>query len=116
MLRQIDADFRYIASAGTDRDGDGANWPSVQVTTARRSWPALTLGLIGEHQACNAAVAVAAVEELSKPGVPIGDAAVASGLARVHWPARLEIMARRPLVLLDCASQRRVGPGVGAGA
>ena len=42
-------------------------------------------------------------EELIAHGVPIGDRAVVEGLARVVWPARLEIMARRPLVLLDCA-------------
>jgi dihydrofolate synthase/folylpolyglutamate synthase len=35
--------------------------------------------------------------------MPISDRAVADGLANVVWPARLEVMARRPLVLLDCA-------------
>src|SRR5262249_55158425 len=43
-----------------------------------------------------------AVETLVRE-VPISDRAVADGLANVVWPARLEIMARRPLVLLDCA-------------
>src|SRR5205814_3817315 len=31
------------------------------------------------------------------------DAAVAEGLAGVRWPARLEVVGRRPLVVLDCA-------------
>jgi len=46
---------------------------------------------------------VTAVEELRALGWSIGDQAVVQGLAQVQWPARLEIMGRRPLVLLDCA-------------
>jgi len=63
----------------------------------------MKLGLLGEHQAANAAVAVAVVEELRDHGWHISDGAVAEGLAQVRWPARLEVMGRRPLVLLDCA-------------
>jgi dihydrofolate synthase / folylpolyglutamate synthase len=101
-LTQIDADFRYEHEPALI-EAARESLPRVQVTTAQRAWPALDLGLIGAHQAGNAAVAVAAVEELIAQGVPIGAQAVAEGLERVHWPARLEIMARRPLVLLDCA-------------
>jgi dihydrofolate synthase/folylpolyglutamate synthase len=101
-LRQIEVDFRYTHEPALI-DAEHERWPSVQVTSSQRSWPALTLGLIGEHQACNAAVAVAAVEELIEHGVRIATSAVADGLAHVVWPARLEIMSRRPLVLLDCA-------------
>jgi len=101
-LRQIGVDFSFthepaLIDAGHER------WPSVKVTTQKGVTPALTLGLIGEHQACNAAVAVAAVEELTEQCVPIRASAVAAGLAGVVWPARLEIMSRQPLVLLDCA-------------
>ena len=101
-LTQIDADFQFTHEPALI-EGDRECWPSVRVTTARRRWPWLSLGMIGAHQACNAALAITAVDELMAQGVPIGDSAVAEGLARVHWPARLEIMGRRPLVLLDCA-------------
>jgi dihydrofolate synthase/folylpolyglutamate synthase len=30
-------------------------------------------------------------------------AAVEAGLATVEWPARMEVVARRPLIVLDCA-------------
>ncbi len=75
----------------------------VQVSTRSRVWPAMNLGLIGAHQARNAALAVAAVEELRSQGLTIRDSAVAAGLAGVHWPAPLEVVSQRPLVLLDCA-------------
>jgi dihydrofolate synthase/folylpolyglutamate synthase len=63
----------------------------------------MKLGLLGEHQAANAAVAVAAIEHLQEAGLRIGDQAVAAGLEGVRWPARLEVFGDRPLVVLDCA-------------
>ena len=59
--------------------------------------------LLGEHQAANAAVAVACIEQLRAAGWRISDEAVAAGLANVRWPARLEVLGYRPLVVLDCA-------------
>lgn len=102
LLRQVERDFSFEhqpAQISTNLERPA----SALVTTWRRVWPALTLGLLGEHQASNAAVAVAAAEQLIERGVAIRDRAVADGLARVTWPARLEVMAQRPLVLLDCA-------------
>src|SRR5262249_16306625 len=100
-LRQLDVDIRCTHQPA--RIGADAERPaSVEIVTDARACPALSLGLSGEHQARNAALAVAAVETLARE-VPISDRAVADGLANVVWPARLEIMARRPLVLLDCA-------------
>ncbi len=101
-LRQLDVDFHYVHEPALIDDAS-EHGSRVQVTTWHRAWPTMTLGLIGEHQARNAAVALAALEELSSSGVRSSAKAVAEGLARVDWPARLEIMARRPLVLLDCA-------------
>ncbi|MBI3407943.1 MAG: bifunctional folylpolyglutamate synthase/dihydrofolate synthase [Planctomycetes bacterium] len=101
-LRQIDADFSYRHDPA--RIGEGADVPTrVQATTWRGVWPWLDLGLIGEHQAANAALAIAAVESLRAQGVSIPMSAVAQGLASVKWPARLEIIGRHPLVVLDCA-------------
>jgi dihydrofolate synthase/folylpolyglutamate synthase len=100
-LRQVDVDYRYDH---TPAFIDGYRQrPGRVLVTARHTWPAMEVGLMGEHQAGNAALAVAAVEELREQGLSIPDQAVAHGLANVPWPARLEIMGRRPLVLLDCA-------------
>jgi dihydrofolate synthase / folylpolyglutamate synthase len=71
--------------------------------TKRRTWPLMELGLLGEHQAANAAVAVACVEQLRAAGWHVPDTAVAAGLANVCWPARLEVLSQSPLVVLDCA-------------
>ena len=46
------------------------------------------LGLLGRHQAANAAVALAALEELRRIGWMIPEAAVRTALANISWPAR----------------------------
>jgi dihydrofolate synthase/folylpolyglutamate synthase len=59
------------------------------------------VGLRGDHQASNAALAVAAAQQL---GVPVE--AIARGLERVYWPGRLEFVPGRlgqPGVLVDAA-------------
>jgi dihydrofolate synthase / folylpolyglutamate synthase len=48
--------------------------------------------LPGAHQYANAALAVACAEELGLP-----DAAIAAGVARAEWPARLQRLAHGPL-------------------
>ena len=63
----------------------------------RDPWP-LTCGLLGPHQATNAATAAAAALALGTD-----PAAVARGLAAARWPGRCELVARRPCVLLDGA-------------
>ncbi len=61
----------------------------------------LYVPLHGRHQAANAAVAVAAVEELFGRALP--PEAVRDGLARTTVPARVEVVGRAPLVVLDGA-------------
>jgi dihydrofolate synthase/folylpolyglutamate synthase len=76
---------------------------SVRVRTISRDWGWLPLGLAGPHQAANAAGVVAAIEQLQKKGLTISDSAVARGLCDVVWPARIELLQREPIVIVDCA-------------
>jgi dihydrofolate synthase/folylpolyglutamate synthase len=101
-LRQLGVDFRYAYQPGSVGVAT-IRRPRVTVTTPLRRWPEMELNLLGEHQAANASVAVACVEHLRAQGFHIPDAAVATGLAEVIWPARLEVLSRQPMVVLDCA-------------
>lgn len=101
-LRQLGRDFTYRYEHGRVRS-DHVQAPRVSVQTSSRAWPALSLNLLGEHQAANAALAVVCVEVLREQGWRITDQAVAAGLAEVVWPARLEVIRRQPLVVVDCA-------------
>jgi len=61
----------------------------------------LWIPLLGEHQLMNAATAIAALAPL--PGVKLRPKALRLGLRAVRWPARLEILGRAPLVVVDSA-------------
>jgi dihydrofolate synthase/folylpolyglutamate synthase len=61
------------------------------------------LGLAGEFQAHNAAVAVAACHALIGRNVTITGSAVVDGLESARIPGRFEIIRRHPLVILDGA-------------
>ncbi len=63
----------------------------------------VSLPLIGEHQRKNAAVVLETVQVLRSFGYHIPEEAVKRGLFQVSWPARFEILAKRPLVILDGA-------------
>lgn len=59
--------------------------------------------LRGLHQAKNAALAVAAIEELTGCGYPATEKNIIDGLSSVRWPGRLETVRIRPAVILDGA-------------
>lgn len=63
----------------------------------------LATSMPGPHQTINAATAFAALEVLRRAGAGIPDAAIASGIFKARIPARLEVVARRPTVILDGA-------------
>jgi dihydrofolate synthase/folylpolyglutamate synthase len=67
------------------------------------SFQKLQLALLGRHQAANAAVALAALHELRRQGWIVPEAAVRQGLQEVRLPARVEVLARQPTVVLDAA-------------
>jgi dihydrofolate synthase/folylpolyglutamate synthase len=63
----------------------------------------LHLPLLGLHQLENAAAAVSAVEALARHGLAVSPEQIRRGLAGVRWPGRLEILRRRPLLIVDGA-------------
>jgi dihydrofolate synthase/folylpolyglutamate synthase len=66
-------------------------------------YPNVRLGLLGAHQATNAAVALAALAQLQRGGWNVSEAALREGLDSLRWPARVELVARRPAVVIDAA-------------
>jgi dihydrofolate synthase/folylpolyglutamate synthase len=63
----------------------------------------VSLNLPGEHQAANAAAAIAAIRLLTLQGWNLSEAAIRQGLSQVRCPARVEIVRRHPTVVLDSA-------------
>ncbi len=65
----------------------------------------MTIGLAGAHQRANAAVARRLLEQIDARGMSVPAAAIAEGLARPHWPGRLDVhrWADGRELLLDAA-------------
>lgn len=108
-LRRAGRDGHYRATVrGVDWDGVVVDLdrPQGRLTDVR-------IGLLGRHQAANAAVAVAVVDALrdrwEPESVPLraDDAAIRIGMASARWPGRLELVDGQgfgvPRVLLDGA-------------
>jgi dihydrofolate synthase/folylpolyglutamate synthase len=66
----------------------------------------LNIPLLGYHQVQNAATAYVALQRFRENALPIGDAAIREGFARVFWPGRFEILQRYPPVVIDSAHNR----------
>ncbi|WP_022880992.1 bifunctional folylpolyglutamate synthase/dihydrofolate synthase [Gryllotalpicola ginsengisoli] len=68
------------------------------------TYESLTLPLYGEHQAQNAAVAVAAVEAFLGGGAqPLNGELLEEGLSAASSPGRLQLVGTEPTVLVDAA-------------
>jgi dihydrofolate synthase/folylpolyglutamate synthase len=61
------------------------------------------LAMPGRHQAANAAAALAAISELRHQGWCISNDAIRAGLPRAALAGRVEIIASRPMIVLDTA-------------
>lgn len=66
----------------------------------------LEMSLMGSHQVLNAATAVGIIEGLRFSGVIVPSEAVREGIASARWPGRLEVISRKPYIVLDGAQNK----------
>ncbi len=83
------------------------NAPLVILAASEANRPpldTLQLPLLGRHQKMNAAVAMGTVRTLASQ-IPVNEETLRVGLSRVHWPGRLQLVARPSgqKILLDGA-------------
>jgi dihydrofolate synthase/folylpolyglutamate synthase len=75
---------------------------SFDITTPWGVYRDLCVPLAGQYQAVNAATALGVIEFLRhNHGVCITDGQLCAGFARSCWPARLELLHQKPMVMLD---------------
>ena len=93
------------------RVGSDVTWQSLGFDLSQQSLRVkgrlasyeLSIPLLGQHQLENAATAVATLEVLAEKGFHISGESITNGLAQVNWPGRLQILSRRPLLVVDGA-------------
>ena len=87
-------------------DASQATGIKYGLTTQQFSYkglPKLKIHLAGIHQISNAVTAVEVMLQLRKMGVDISDKAIYKGLEDTIWQARLEVLGKQPLFVIDGA-------------
>jgi dihydrofolate synthase/folylpolyglutamate synthase len=84
-------DFSRLTPVSESLDGQKFLWDGKKYD----------LALLGEHQLHNAATVLNVIEALKERGWKVTAKAIKEGLKTVKWPARLEILGRKPLFILD---------------
>lgn len=98
------ADFDSIHPISCDLDGQHFSW---------KTFNDLTLPLLGEHQLKNAAVVLETVMVLRRNGWNIPDESIRAGLGRTVWPARLEVLSKKPIFIVDGAHNPQCASALG---
>lgn len=107
-----DFKFRYggkqVLAAADGRRRLGCQFDYQEMSDGRRTeFRDVQLPLVGMHQAANGAVAIATAIRLREAGWQIPDEAILEGLRNVRCPARIELLAASPAVVLDAAHNDR---------
>ncbi|MDD5005019.1 MAG: bifunctional folylpolyglutamate synthase/dihydrofolate synthase [Candidatus Omnitrophica bacterium] len=63
----------------------------------------LNIKLLGKHQIANASLAICAIEALRYQGIDIKEDAIKNGLKNCLWPARFEVISKKPTIIIDGA-------------
>lgn len=98
-LLTLGRDIRFEASALSEPSQAKTLW----VETPFDRHEDLRVPLAGDHQFRNAALAVGIVDSLCQKGWVIEETAIQEGLARTQWPLRIEVLGKKPFVILDVA-------------
>lgn len=84
------------------RTSANAEGQEFRLRTARAKYDGLKIPLAGRHQLENAVTAVVAAE-VTGDRLQVTEAQVRAGLAGVKWPGRLEVLTRKPMLIVDGA-------------
>ena len=79
------------------------NGQAFDLTTQSTFYPDLFLPLLGEHQAINAATAIACIERIRQEGYKVPRTSIYGGLKAVRWAGRMQVVGQSPVILLDGA-------------
>ena len=85
------ADFLQVQDAVQGIDGQSFTWNGTRYF----------IPLLGNHQLRNASVVLETADILRQRGWRIGTDAIVTGLQHVRWPARMEVLGKNPLFILD---------------
>lgn len=102
-LHELDRDFTVeyrVADSNKSTAGGHINFRGGPGSQEILDAP---LGLLGAHQARNAAVALACIGQLQSDGWQVSEAAIRDGLRTSRCQARIEVVSHEPTIIVDAA-------------
>lgn len=105
-LLELDRDFSHVyyppRLLGAEQSLGAVDF-RLRLPDGEQTLERVRIGPLGRHQGANAAVALATLAELRRQGWRLPEAAARRGLAECRLPARIEVVGRRPTVVVDAA-------------
>ena len=89
--------YRYALEERVER------YQRFTVFAPEQEYTGLEISLAGQHQLENATLALATLEALRKKGISWDEKALRSGLLKVFWPGRMEVVGHDPTIVVDGA-------------
>ena len=103
VLWEMDRDFEVARYTPPSTGTMQSTFDFKSLRSPLKTRTGLKLGLLGRHQASNAALALAAVDLLAAEGWKWEPPALERGLARAQCCGRIELISRHPFVVIDAA-------------
>ncbi|MGL5615516.1 MAG: bifunctional folylpolyglutamate synthase/dihydrofolate synthase [Sarcina sp.] len=98
-VKLIKTSEKQIKAVEIDKNNNKQNI-SIKISGEIRNY---SLALIGKHQVKNAMVALTVIEKFREIENKVSEKSIKSALEKVKWIGRMEIMKRKPIVLIDGA-------------
>jgi len=95
MLFEVGRDITYQKITGREN--------LFNVSGILSKYENLHVSLLGDHQVINATTAIGVLECLWFHGIAISPESIKNGLESVKWKARVEVIQRDPIIILDVA-------------
>lgn len=101
--REVDAEFIYVPGNYSVEVVERHVYGQRVDVTGPTGTRSLRTPMLGQHQAQNAATAVAVADAMRARGIAIPEGAISEGIARARLHGRLEVMGQKPLIVADGA-------------
>ncbi len=84
------------------RQGGDLSRQQFKLITSRREYD-ISIPLLGDYQMENSALAITAIEMLESFDFKIDYKEILQAMAHLNWPARMQVLQRKPLLIIDGA-------------
>ena len=106
--KELGCRFRFVGDEVQERqDGyeksSGEILQKCHIFSSSFHLERLRLRMLGRHQVVNAATALLAAQVLVEKGIAVSAGHIRAGLESIMIPGRIEVLAAKPLVILDAA-------------